>query len=362
MSDQIAQTESKGQRYAYLDVVRGIAATLVVATHVFELGIPNYRRIAGDYFNIGLLGVLLFFIVSGTVISSSIERSPSLGVFWRQRFWRLFPAYWVSLVATALVFIIFPSELNYLIYGHIKDHFWTSFAANHTMLQGFVGFDHFVPAYWTLGFEMMFYFALSALFAIKFGKHAHTILWVISGLIFLSAVFGQMKGHHIGSFKVILCGYFWMGIWVQRMIKNEVSLRQFWMTIAAFQVAVAASWYVNFLVHPAPVIEAYAEFPYSPFAMVVAFFGSTMMFFLFLAARNREFPKVLTLLGKVSYSLYLFHPLAMFAGGRIFDPNRNPLPFTLTAIGLAALFTALAYRYVELPSLKRVKAVKLAAS
>ena len=362
MRDQTPPPKSVSQRFSYLDVVRGLAAAMVVATHIFELGVPNYRKVGGASFNLGLLGVLLFFIVSGTVISSSIERSKSLKVFWAQRFWRLFPAYWVSLVVSATLFLVFPSELNFLVYGHLKERFWASFGANLTMLQGFLGFDHFIPAYWTLGYEMMFYFALSLLFAVKLGKHSHYLLWVLSALIVFFGVYGFLKGTHVGSFKLILCGYFWMGIWVQRMLKNEVTVKQFWASIVAFQAAVAVTWYANFLVHPAPVPDAFAEFPYSPLAMAVAFFGSTIIFLSFLAARSREFPKAFIVLGNVSYSLYLFHPLAMSVGGKIFDPTVVPFLFTPIALTLTVLFTTLAYRYVELPSLKKVKAVKLAAS
>lgn len=365
MSDQSVQPVQSAigsQRFSYLDVTRGLAASMVVATHIFELGVPGFRRVAGANFNLGLFGVLLFFIVSGTVISTSVERAKTLKVFWLQRFWRLFPAYWVSLLISAFLFFLFPDELKFLVYGHLKDHFWPAFAANLTMLQGFLGFDHFIPVYWTLGFEMLFYFALSAIFAVKLGKQSHQFLWLLSGLILLAGIFGLLKGSHIGSFKIILCGYFWLGIWVQRMLRGEVTMKQFWAALLVFQGCVAVSWYANFLVHPAPPAEAYAEFPYSPFAMAVALYGSTIMFVLLLLTRNREFPRVLIMLGTVSYSLYLFHPIAMRIGGRIFDPNQLPFPFMVVALLLTAVLTAGAYRFVELPSLRKVKALKTAAS
>jgi peptidoglycan/LPS O-acetylase OafA/YrhL len=362
MADQTPKTPAPSQRYAYLDVIRGIAATAVVVNHIFELGIPHFRRIAGETCNLGLFGVLLFFIVSGTVISASIERSPSLAVFWKQRFWRLFPTYWVSLVASVALFFIVPAELNYPIYGHIKDHFWSSFGANLTMLQGFLGFDHFIPAYWTLGFEMMFYFALSALFVMKVGKQAHHVLWGISAVLIIAGIYGFLKGAHIGSFKLTLCGYFWLGIWVHRLLKGEVTPKLFWMSLLVFQIGIITAWYANMNLHPGQVPEAYAEFPISPIAMLVAYLGATVVFFGFLRMKNRTFPKSLVMLGNVSYSLYLFHAIAIRVGGMAFDQNHAAKQFTLLTIVLTVLFTALAYRFVEVPSLRKVKAVKLAAS
>ncbi|MEI7987382.1 MAG: acyltransferase, partial [Armatimonadota bacterium] len=310
----------------------------------------------------GLLGVLLFFIVSGTVISASIERAPSLKVFWLQRFWRLFPAYWASLIFSAVLFLLVPAELNYGIYHGIKDRFWTSFAANTTMLQGFIGFDHFVPAYWTLGFEMMFYFALTLFALTKLGKHSHQVLWAISGLIFLASLYGYLKGAHVGSFKVTLCGYFWLGISVHRFLKNEVSPKLFWIALSVFQLSVISTLYVNFHLFPAKVQEVYSEFPFSLVAMLSAYLGATVVFIGFLLLRDRSFPKSLVVMGTISYSLYLFHSLAIRLGGMAFDQKISPFGFTIVSIGMTVILTLLSYKFIEKPSLLKVKAIKLRTS
>jgi peptidoglycan/LPS O-acetylase OafA/YrhL len=354
--------QPKIQRFAYLDVIRGIAALSVVITHIFELGIPGFRNLAGQVCNLGLFGVLLFFIVSGTVITASIERSPSLLVFWKQRFWRLIPAYWASLAVSAILFFLVPAELNYPVYGHIKDRFFATFAANTTMLQGFFGFDHFIPAYWTLGFEMLFYFALSILFVLKLGNRAHIVLWLISAILMVAAIVGYLKGTHVGSFKLILIGYFWLGIWVHRLLDSNITPKQFLSALLVFHVGVIATWFVNFNLYPAKVGEAYSEFPYSPVSMLTAFLGATLCFLWFLKISNATFPKALILLGNVSYSLYLFHSIAIRLGGMTFDQGKAPALFTVVTIILTCGLTALAYQFIEVPSLAKVKAVKLAAS
>ena len=361
MEDQTSQNTDKSQRFQYLDVVRGIAAVAVVATHIFELGVPGFRRMASAGCNLGLFGVLLFFIVSGTVISASIERAPTLKVFWLQRVWRLFPAYWASLILSAGLFLIVPAELSFPIYGNIKEKFWSTFGANLTMLQGFIGFDHFVPAYWTLGFEMMFYFALSLFFLMRIGRHAHLVLWAISGFLAVASIYGFLKGSHVGSFKVILCGYFWLGIWVHRMLKNEVSFKQFWAALVTFQGSVALTWYVNFNLYPAKIPEAYSEFPFTPIAMLVAFVGATLVFVWFLLLRKHAFPNALIAIGNVSFSLYLFHSIAIRLGGMAFEQKASPFLFTVVTIVMTVVLTVISYRFVELPSLAKVRAIKLAA-
>ena len=71
-------------RLAELDTLRGIAAIMVLLLH---FGIFKY----------GGAGVDLFFIISGFVIFMSIERSRNLKAFWRSRFVRLYPSYWLSI-------------------------------------------------------------------------------------------------------------------------------------------------------------------------------------------------------------------------------------------------------------------------
>lgn len=349
-----------GHRYAYLDVIRGLAALLVVVTHILESGVPGFREAAGQVCNSGLLGVLLFFIVSGVVINASIERASSLKAFWLQRFWRLYPAYWVSLLGSLVLFLLVPGDLNFAVYGNLKDHFWAAFGANITMIQGFLGYSHYIPAYWTLGFEIFFYFMLTVTFAFGFGKHSHQALWLISAFLIAAATYSIFKGVHIGGFKVLLCGYFWLGTWIHRYIKQQVSSKLFWAALLTFHLGVFLTWYTNFQLHPPKMNEVFGEFPMSPTAMLVAFLGSTLLFFALFSLRTKQFPKPLLMLGTVSYSLYLFHALSIRLGGMMFDPSVDHIPYVLATTLFTIVLTGLAYRFVEVPSLNRVKAVKQA--
>ena len=84
----------EARRLHSLDALRGLAALGVVAYHYLDQ--PAYY---------GLLGVELFFIISGFVILMTLERVPSLLQFAIGRAARLYPAYWFS-VAVAGVFLL----------------------------------------------------------------------------------------------------------------------------------------------------------------------------------------------------------------------------------------------------------------
>ncbi|KVD05564.1 acyltransferase [Burkholderia ubonensis] len=141
-------------RLDHVDAMRAIAVILVMWTHYAEL----YRQIASSQFaldaiqesiNFGRIGVVIFFGISGMLIPNSLRGSPVGGTrrFVIRRFFRLYPAFWLSL------------PIGYLAY-------WTLFGnkmaqsdlvANVTMIPTAFGSGEVMPHYWTLETELYFY-------------------------------------------------------------------------------------------------------------------------------------------------------------------------------------------------------------
>src|SRR4051794_26399249 len=114
------QTEPIPSRVSFAHAARGAAVALVAWFHLGETFLREYKVIrpfallppmdalprpwylpAAElartaHFNAGLLGVALFFLVSGFVIPFSLDRG-SLSRFVIRRIFRLYPVYWLSL-------------------------------------------------------------------------------------------------------------------------------------------------------------------------------------------------------------------------------------------------------------------------
>lgn len=138
--------ERTAERLGSLDGLRGIAACAVLAYHY---GL----KLGGDPMHYGLLGVDLFFVISGYVIFLTLARRPNVVRFAKGRVARLFPAYWASVLFAAAVYI--PRGEASVAQSLV----------NLTMLQRFVGVNDVMNVYWTLAYELWFYVLISLAFA-----------------------------------------------------------------------------------------------------------------------------------------------------------------------------------------------------
>ncbi|QHG86709.1 acyltransferase family protein [Xanthomonas sp. NCPPB 1638] len=144
--------------FAYIDGLRAIAVLAVIVYHLDADWLPG-----------GFTGVDVFFVISGFVVSASVDRLPrlewpaELARFYARRLRRIAPALVVCLIGTALVSALFIPKS------------WLSEASSETGRMAFVGFsnwvlaaaghDYFSPRAefnqytqtWSLGIEEQFY-------------------------------------------------------------------------------------------------------------------------------------------------------------------------------------------------------------
>ena len=93
-------------RLAYIDSARAIAASLVVWAHSAEVFAKLGPEISNRWMDevagrldVGRMGVVVFFAISGFVIPSSLgpREAGATRRFLVRRVFRLFPAYWLSI-------------------------------------------------------------------------------------------------------------------------------------------------------------------------------------------------------------------------------------------------------------------------
>lgn len=89
------------------DFLRLFAAALVVFSHSFALSGNGNSNIG----SLGALGVWIFFILSGYLISKSWDQYPRFNVFFAKRILRIFPGLIVAVLVTIVVSALFFSSL-----------------------------------------------------------------------------------------------------------------------------------------------------------------------------------------------------------------------------------------------------------
>jgi len=102
------------RRLAYIDGLRGVAALMVVVQHGMETAFSHapadsalrqvVKLVFLDDFNIGRVGVVAFFCISGFVVPFSFAGPAPLRAFVVSRFFRLYPAYWLSILCAVIVY------------------------------------------------------------------------------------------------------------------------------------------------------------------------------------------------------------------------------------------------------------------
>jgi peptidoglycan/LPS O-acetylase OafA/YrhL len=151
------------------DLIRLFAALQVATVHMitdFKLSGPEAAVID---FGLRLFpGVPVFFVISGFLISQSLERSKSVNQYFRNRCLRIFPALWVCLVvSTGVLFacaatIIVPVSISeWLLWWAAQ---MTAFQAYWPAFLRPFGTGALNPSLWTIPVELEFYLLLPVIY------------------------------------------------------------------------------------------------------------------------------------------------------------------------------------------------------
>lgn len=174
-------------RLALLDCLRFAAALAVVASHWLSSGISTgtvqsieLSPVAGIA-SYGYLGVYLFFLISGFVISAS-ARGKSAAQFAVGRLVRLFPTYWAAMLITAAVAAFLGSTVMTITFPQVL--------ANLTMVSRIFGQTYVDSVYWTLFLELAFYAFVFILIFLGLGNRLDRLFpaWsaIVAAIAFLA--------------------------------------------------------------------------------------------------------------------------------------------------------------------------------
>jgi len=137
--------------YPALDGLRGVAILLVIFLHNFKFT---------NFFFFGWLGVDLFFVLSGFLITDillrTIETKNFLRNFYIRRFLRIFPLYYLTIIICLFVIpnLGLPVHLDYYINNQLA--FWT-FTQNWLFIFKSPTGSPILMHFWSLAVEEQFY-------------------------------------------------------------------------------------------------------------------------------------------------------------------------------------------------------------
>ncbi|MEG6567632.1 acyltransferase [Thermoanaerobacterium saccharolyticum] len=150
------------------DLLRLVAASFVLISHQFALSGKIEPHIGVSY-TLGGIGVVIFFAISGYLVTASFTRDPDLARFFYRRALRIFPGLIVCLIFT--VFLIGPIFSNLSVEEYFANSAtWEYFIHNailHTVYPLPRVFEHtFYPnsvngSLWTLPIEFICYVILA---------------------------------------------------------------------------------------------------------------------------------------------------------------------------------------------------------
>lgn len=343
-----------GKDVEAIDTIRAIAIFCVLVHHLHA-----YTGFSIPYLDLngGLIGVQLFFLISGYLIIQSAIKYP-LRIFFIHRFFRIFPPYLVALLVFSIGSYFFHDGYKQAFYVH-----WPYLLLNITNLQ----FLHPIPHLqldtlhvgWSLTVELLWYI-IAPILLIFIGKsNKSKTRWIVVLFLFfvVSIVWvflaknGFFNDFYRNSFSVVGVSpeihifrhtlidnappaqfmYFIMGVLLY-IFKNELlCVKSYFLSVLMISILLFIPDWNNIIgIYP----NALTGVGCAALILWIQRFGI-----------HDEFTKWLA---KVSYSVYLIHVPILLIVFRYFSIT-GWLGLTI-ALGVIAIGSEIGWRLVEAPS------------
>lgn len=304
----------------WLESLRGIACMSVVFEHYFS---PKTY-----YFSFGNFGVIVFFLISGFIVTASTVRKTNETVFSfiLLRIGRLYPAYIISVF------------FSYFVYSATN----IDLLANLTMFQRFFGVSDINGVYWTLQIEWVFYFIIAASLMFS-GVSKHKLKIAFLAFVCIALVFGAMRFYYnlrapsavpIGLSVILISSIF--------TTENNIIQRSIYGGI-----------FLVFIVLISSILSYSKDWGYdeNPYRFIISDLSAIAIFLLFKLISLRS--SIFEFFGRISFSLYLFHqPCSKIVKMLIGEEGAYVIVASLI---FSIVLSYLIFIYIEDPVNRRVK-------
>lgn len=325
--------------------IQGIRAISILAVILFHLG---FHSLPGGYVGVDMFFVISGFLISKMIVSEMARGTFSLGRFYKNRVIRLLPNLFLMIAASAALSYFVLKPYDFFQYGKSLQ-FSAIYLTNMVFARQQGYFDMSRDAKpllhtWSLSIEEQFYliFPFFLILLYKFRTHRMALLALI-GLASLWVRISYMQ-HHLpteGFFS--FAGRIWefvIGAMTALMsieFKEKISRNEPIALISLLLITAS----LLFLDEGLPYSELLLIVPCLATALFIASAGNTR-------AGGWLSGKILVFIGGISYSLYLWHwPLIVWLHNMDTELSRNAQ--TAILILLTGIISFLAWKYVEEP-------------
>lgn len=333
---------------SFRNEIVGLRAISVISIIFFHLGY--------DIFNGGFIGVDIFFVISGylitlIIVNDFVNNKFNLINFYKKRFCRIYPALLFLLIVVYLVswFIFFPnyhkvvgqyifssilSITNLLLFLDNNKYFESDLASNPLLHT------------WSLGIEVQFYFIFSIILVwiLKFKKKI--LLFILISFFLLSLIFSEFAWRifPVANFYLIFSRLweFFLGSAVALIIIRDGLKKNGFLAFIGFFLIFFSILFFNKTV-PSPSI--YIFIPLLGTVLILLFASNDTLVAKILGS------KLFAYIGSISYSLYLWHlPLQVFIQYLFESGFYQSFLYFFLLLALSS-FT---YHYIEEPFRKKI--------
>lgn len=348
---------SRTQTLWMVQVLRGVAALLVVIGHTESATASVILGGGGQFVRSALLpwgaGVDLFFVISGFIMvyasSGLFGQVGARGKFLRRRLVRIVPLYWLATTGFLLLLAVAAMKGG------------DAFPASHAILASYAfvptdtyGNGRLFPVFdlgWTLNYEMFFYLLFSCVVGLPQFRALAMLLMLLSTIVLIGSWIVGPSAAWFWTRPIVID--FGLGVGVGAMVARQLTLP------TALRGAMALAGIALLAADPGHVFNGPLGTTVANGWPRVVLAGLPIALVLAGAVLGREptMPRIaipFTRIGDASYSLYLFHPVALIAMEKLAQkaPLASRVPGSLI-VGLTVVFaiaTALpCYRRVERP-------------
>jgi peptidoglycan/LPS O-acetylase OafA/YrhL len=293
-------------RYPVLDGWRGFSILCILAAHFLPLGLKSWQlnEVAG------LLGMSIFFTLSGFLISSILLRDINIKNFLIRRLMRIVPLAWLFLViALPLAAVPLKTYLpHFLFYANLPPFYLNGLTAH----------------FWSLGVEVQFYIGIALLVLLLKQRGLLLLPFLCLAITGLRILHGQnvsiVTYYRVDEILVGCC----LALAYNQRLGESIPKLLGWINPFICLGCLIISC------HPASGWVNYLR-PYFAFLLV----GTTLSQESFSLSRWLLNTK-LAYIASISYALYVIHPLMGFGwlgdGDTLVKYAKRPLTFLLTFI------------------------------